>query len=55
MMLRHMFYLSGKEPQWVPQEGLNHLFQHCKTGQLTEYGEIEETISPEVLKIIIEW
>jgi pimeloyl-ACP methyl ester carboxylesterase len=34
---------------------LNHLFQHCKTGLPTEYGEIEETISPEVLKTISEW
>jgi len=35
--------------------GLNHLFQHCETGLPTEYGEIEETISPEVLKIMADW
>ena len=35
--------------------GLNHLFQHCKTGLPAEYGEIEETFSPEVLKIISDW
>jgi fermentation-respiration switch protein FrsA (DUF1100 family) len=35
--------------------GLNHLFQHCKTGLPSEYGEIEETFSPEVLKIIADW
>jgi len=35
--------------------GLNHLFQHCTTGLPTEYGEIEETISPEVLKDIAKW
>lgn len=35
--------------------GLNHLFQHCTTGAVGEYGEIEETISPEVLKDIAEW
>lgn len=29
--------------------GLNHLFQHCRTGLPTEYRSIEETISPEVL------
>ena len=34
---------------------LNHLFQHCTTGLPTEYGEIEETISPEVLQDIAEW
>jgi len=35
--------------------GLNHLFQHAKIGLPSEYGEIEETISPEVLKIISDW
>lgn len=34
---------------------LNHLFQHCQTGLPTEYGNIEETISPEVLTGIVEW
>ncbi len=32
--------------------GLNHLFQHCTTGAVNEYKEIEETISPEVLEDI---
>lgn len=36
-------------------EGINHLFQHCKTGQITEYRTIEETFAPEVLEIIIKW
>ena len=31
---------------------LNHLFQHCKTGNVSEYRMIEETISPEVLEDI---
>jgi len=34
---------------------LNHLFQHCQTGLPAEYGNIEETISPEVLTDITEW
>ncbi len=34
---------------------LNHLFQHCKTGSPTEYYDIEETISPEVLTDMIGW
>ena len=38
-----------------PFEGLNHLFQHCKTGAVTEYKEIEETISEEVLNKILQW
>ena len=36
-------------------EGLNHLFQHCETGEGREYGEIEETFSPEVLEVIADW
>ena len=32
---------------------LNHLFQHCKTGNISEYRMIEETISPEVLEDIV--
>ena len=34
---------------------LNHLFQHCTTGLPTEYGQIEETVSPAVLSDIAEW
>ena len=36
-------------------EGVNHLFQHCKTGMATEYGNIEETIAPEVLEKMVYW
>lgn len=36
-------------------EGLNHLFQIAKTGSDNEYGEIEETIAPQVLEKISEW
>ncbi len=35
--------------------GLNHLFQRCNTGMVSEYAEIEETISPEVLKLMTQW
>jgi fermentation-respiration switch protein FrsA (DUF1100 family) len=35
--------------------GLNHLFQTAQTGVPAEYAKIEETISPEVLKIIGDW
>ena len=37
------------------KESVNHLFQHCKTGQVSEYKTIEETFAPEVLEIIIKW
>ena len=36
-------------------EGVNHLFQHCTTGDFTEYNIIEETIAPEVIDAIIAW
>ena len=32
---------------------LNHLFQHCETGAIEEYATIDETISPEVLEMIV--
>jgi uncharacterized protein len=35
--------------------GLNHLFQTCKTGSVTEYGAIEETIAPVALTAITDW
>ncbi len=35
--------------------GLNHLFQTCQTGAVSEYGAIEETLSPQVLTLIADW
>jgi hypothetical protein len=34
---------------------LNHLLQTCKTGAVSEYGAIEETLAPAVLKAIADW
>jgi fermentation-respiration switch protein FrsA (DUF1100 family) len=39
----------------VKLDGLNHLFQHCKTGAVTEYGGIEETFAPEAMELIASW
>jgi pimeloyl-ACP methyl ester carboxylesterase len=39
----------------VELPGLNHLFQTAKRGAVEEYGEIEETIAPAVLKLIGDW
>lgn len=33
----------------------NHLLQTCTTGSPNEYGQIEETIKPDVLDIIFRW
>jgi pimeloyl-ACP methyl ester carboxylesterase len=35
--------------------GLNHLFQTCKTGHLSEYAAIPETFSPKVMETIADW
>jgi pimeloyl-ACP methyl ester carboxylesterase len=39
----------------VELPGLNHLFQHAKTGGFSEYARIEETMAPEVLEKIATW
>ncbi|MFN3916243.1 MAG: alpha/beta hydrolase family protein [Flavobacteriales bacterium] len=36
-------------------KGLNHLLQTANTGAVSEYAKIEETISPDVLKLMKEW
>ena len=49
------FLPSGGKNLIKAEIGLNHLFQHSTTGALSEYKEIEETISPEVLSEMIAW
>jgi alpha/beta superfamily hydrolase len=46
---------GNKTVKIVKLPHLNHLFQHCKTGLPSEYSSIEETFSPEALRIISEW
>jgi len=47
--------LNPQKSSVVEVDGVNHLFQHCKTGDVSEYKEIEETFAPEVLEQIILW
>ena len=47
--------LVNCKPEIVTFEGLNHLFQHCTTGNVVEYQQIEETISVDVLKAIVDF
>ena len=48
--------LSGNPSNTVEAvEGVNHLFQHCRTGMTDEYRGIEETIAPEVLETLVAW
>ena len=46
---------GNKKFEIVNFEGLNHLFQNCKTGAFSEYVEIEQTISPKVLEKMSDW
>ena len=34
---------------------MNHLLQDAKTGAPSEYGDIEETVSPAALEVITDW
>ncbi len=46
---------KSKNYKTIELPGLNHLFQHCVRCTIDEYGELEETFSPEVLKIMGDW
>ena len=48
---------AGGNPDFTIVElpGLNHLFQDAKTGAISEYAEIEETISPIALDRMSNW
>ena len=48
---------KAKHPDFtiVSLRHLNHLFQTAKSGAVSEYGQIEETIAPQVLEMITSW
>jgi len=46
---------SNKNYKIVELENLNHLFQECTTGDINEYKEIEQTMSPIAMKEISNW
>ena len=39
----------------VELKRLNHLFQSSETGRISEYGQLEETISPLALQTMLDW
>jgi pimeloyl-ACP methyl ester carboxylesterase len=39
----------------VELPGINHMFQHAKTGSPKEFAEIEETVAPEVVSLMESW
>jgi pimeloyl-ACP methyl ester carboxylesterase len=46
---------GNKKVRTVALPELNHLFQHCTTGNPSEYVNIEETFSPGALNIMADW
>ncbi len=46
---------GNKNYKIVELENLNHLFQECTTGDINEYKDIEQTISPIALKEMSNW
>ncbi len=49
------FRKNVKNVEIKQMDGLNHLLQHATTGDVSEYNDIRETISPEVLTIITDF
>lgn len=46
---------KNKNVKTVYLPNLNHLFQTSETGAIEEYIEIEETFSPDAMKLVLDW
>jgi pimeloyl-ACP methyl ester carboxylesterase len=46
---------GNRDVRIVLLPGLNHLFQTARTGATSEYGTIDETVSPAALELIASW
>lgn len=46
---------GNKQVTIVELPGLNHAFQTCETGAISEYATTEETIAPKALDTITQW
>jgi pimeloyl-ACP methyl ester carboxylesterase len=46
---------NNRNYKLIELPGINHMMQTCQTGTMLEYPEIEETVSPLVLKGITDW
>ena len=53
----HAALIKGGNQKVTTKElaNLNHLFQECATGSPSEYSEIEQTISPVALELMLNW
>lgn len=49
--------IAGLKPDAdvVVLPGLNHLFQPAGTGLMSEYGQIETTLDPSVIQVVVDW
>ncbi len=56
LAIEEVFKKAGKRNYQIKEfTGLNHLFQTSQTGHPAEYGQIKETISPDVLEYMGSW
>jgi pimeloyl-ACP methyl ester carboxylesterase len=46
---------GNRDVRTVELPAHNHLLQQCKTGSITEYASIEQTMSPAALNVIADW
>lgn len=46
---------NNKNYKCIELQGINHMMQTCRKGTISEYSQIEETISPLVLNAIYDW
>lgn len=46
---------GNKQYRIVPLTGLNHIFQKAKTGSMTEFAQISETVNPIALTTVSNW
>lgn len=54
--IQHALKQGGNKEFTIKRlEGLNHLFQECKTGLPAEYGQLEQTLSPVFLNTVSNW
>ena len=52
---KHLRAAGNQDFKTIELPGLNHLFQTCETGALSEYVDIEETFSPKALDALTDW
>jgi len=46
---------ANPRAQLVELPDLNHFLQRARTGAVSEYGDIEETLAPEAVKTVCDW